>query len=338
MLAQRYPEEFDGILAGAPVYSWVNEMTQQAWNVRALTETPRSALTAAQMQAVQDAALRRCAGPNGLIADSRHCNFDPAELQCPRSDGRECLLAEQIAAVRKLYAGPRTSEGRQIFPGFSPGGERGWTQFYEKVSGDGTVGGGSWLGVYRYMALDDPTFTLERMDFDLHPALARKKLASVLGADDPDLDAFAKRGGKLIVFHGWSDQQVPARSSIDYHEAVVARSSSEAVDRYFRLFMVPGMAHCWADVVAPTAPAARGPNLFLQFDYDTTVALTPQNDGLTALQAWVEQAKAPESLVVRISWAEAGITPRTVRACVEPQVAHYRDSGDPLDAMNWECR
>jgi feruloyl esterase len=290
------------------------------------------------MQMVQDAALKRCAGANGLIGDPRRCDFDPAELQCPRAGGGECLLSEQVKAVRKIYAGPRTSDGRQILPGFHPGGERGWAQFYEKVSADGTVGGGSWLGFYRYMALDDPGFTLQQMDFDVHPDVAVKKLASTLVADSPDLDAFARHGGKLIVFHGWSDQQVPAQSSIDYHSTVVARSSREEADRYFRLFMVPGMAHCWADVVPATSPPARGPNLFLHMDYDANVALTPQNDGLTALQAWVEQGRAPDDFVVRVSWPEAGIAPRTVRACMEPRTGHYRGSGDAMDAANWECR
>jgi hypothetical protein len=338
IMAQRHPEEFDGILAGAPVYSWVDEMTQQAWNVRALTETPRSALTIAEMQALQDAAVQRCAGPNGLITDPRRCDFDPAELQCPRAGGGECLAPEQIAAVRKLYSGPRTSDGRKIFPGFSPGGERGWAQFYEKVSPDGTVGGGSWLGVYRYMALDEPTFTLPQLDFDVHPFRASRKLSAVLDVGTPNLDAFARRGAKLIVFHGWADQQVPAQSSLDYHAAIVARRKRDEVDRHFRLFMVPGMAHCWADVVPPTSPPARGPNLFLHVDYDPDVPLTPQNDALTALQAWVEQDEAPEDFVVRVSWPEAGVSPRTVRACPEPRVAEYRGTGDPLDAANWRCR
>jgi hypothetical protein len=339
MLAQRYSAEFDGILAGAPVYSWVNEMTQQAWNVRALTETPQSVLSAAHLQALQDEALRRCAGPNGLIADPRKCDFDPVDLQCPLADRtKTCLLPEQVLAARKLYAGPRTSSGRKIFPGFSPGGERGWAQFYGVVTADGTVGGGSWLGVYRYMALDDPAWTLPRIDFDRDPALAKKKLGNALDADSPDLDAFAKRGGKLIVFHGWVDQQVPALSSVDYHTAVVARGSRERVDKFFRLFMVPGMGHCVAERVPQTQPPARGPNLFLQLEHDETVPLTPENDALTALQAWVEQAQAPENFVVRVGWEEAGLETRTVRACPEPRSSTYRGSGDPLDATNWECR
>jgi feruloyl esterase len=338
MLAQRYAEEFDGVLAGAPVYSWVDEMTQQAWSVRALTETPQSALTVKQMQTLQDAALARCAGPNGLIARPDDCRFDPAALQCPQPGDADCLLPEQVTAVRKLYAGPKTSDGRQLLPGFSPGGERGWSQLYEKVSADGTVGGGSWLGVFRYMALDDPAFTLPQMNFDVQPAIAKKKLRAVLDQDDPNLDAFARRERKLIVFHGWADQQVPARSSIDYYAAVVARSSPDAVDRYFRLFMVPGMAHCTADVVPAVKPLLPGPDLFLSFDYDPNIPLTPRNDGLTALQHWVENGEPPESFEVRISWEEAGLKPRTVRACPEPRNARYNGRGDPMDASNWDCR
>ena len=110
MAAQRYPEDYDGIVAGAPVYSWANLMTQQAWSVRALTETPHSALSVEQMQALQDAALKRCAAAHGVIVDPRQCAFDPAELACPRADDDTCLLPEQVVSARKMYAGPSTSE------------------------------------------------------------------------------------------------------------------------------------------------------------------------------------------------------------------------------------
>jgi feruloyl esterase len=337
LAAQRYPDDYDGILAIAPVYSWVDEMTQQAWSVRALTETPGSALGVPQMQALQDAARAQCAANNGLIMNPPHCDFDPARLRCPRSDSDVCLSEEQVTSARKLYAGPRRSDGRQIFPGFSPGGERGWAQFYGEVSADGTKGGGSWLGVYRYMVFDDPTWTLQRLDFDRDPDFAKKKIGSLLDADNPDLDRFARRGGKLIVIHGWADQQVPALSSDEYHRAVVSRSTPEKVEQYFRLFMVPGMSHSRPEVVAFTSPQPLGPNVVLTTVYETNVALTPENDALTALQRWVEQNVPPSHFDVRVSFEQAGITPRTVRACPAPRVAAYRGQGDPMRAESWSC-
>ena len=335
--AQRYPDAYDGILAIHPVTSWVLTMTQQAWSVRALTETPGGALSIEQMQALQDAARAQCAGPNGLIMDPPRCDFDPARLQCPRAGGEPCLTAAQTVAVRKLYDGPRRADGTRIFPGFAPGGERGWSSFYRQVSADGTKGGGSWLGVYRYMVFDDPGWTLDRLDFSRDPDFAKRKLGPALDADDPNLDRFAQRGGKLLVVQGWSDQQIPAQQSIDYHRAVVARRPAAEVDRYFRLFMVPGMVHGPAEIPLPNAPALPGPNLIPTETYDAAQPLTPENDALTALQRWVEQGIPPAHFDVRVSVQPAGISPRGVRVCLFPTVAAYRGGGDPMRADNWSC-
>ena len=338
MAAQRHPTDYDGILAGAPVYSWSDLMTQQAWNVRAFTETPKSALSVQQMQALQDAVTRRCGGPNGLVNDPLNCRFDPGELQCPQQGGSvSCLSPEQVIAVRKVYAGPRTSSGTQILPGYSRGGERGWEQFYAQVRADGTEGGGSWLGVYRYMVFQNPAWNLQQLHFDEDPALAKRKLGPVLDADSPDLDAFAARGGKLIVYQGWADQQLPAETSLQYHSAVVARLGQEKTDGFYRLFMVPGMAHCFPESVAATAAAPRGPNLVPHPEYDPSVPATAENDALTALQEWVEHGRAPQQFVVRIRNESAGIAERTVRTCAEPYRAAFRDTGNPLEASTWAC-
>lgn len=322
--AQRYPEAYDGILAINPVTSWVLSMTQQAWSVRVLTETPRSALSIEQMQALQDLARAQCAGTNGLIMDPPRCAVDLSPLQCPRAEGAVCLTEAQTVAVRKLYDGPRRADGTRIFPGFAPGGERGWAGFYARVSADGSQGGGSWLGVFRYMVFDDPEWTLDRLDFSRD-------------ADDPNLDRFAQRGGKLLVVQGWADQQIPAQQSIDYYRAVVARRTADEVERYFRLFMVPGMVHGPAEVPSPNAPARPGPNLLPTETYDPAVPMTPENDALTALQRWVEQGLPPEQFNVRVGVQPAGLAPRGVLACRYPRVAAYRGDGDPMRAESWTC-
>jgi feruloyl esterase len=283
------------------------------------------------MQALQDAAMRRCAGPNGLIDDPPSCRFDPAELACP-AGGASCLSPEQVEAARLVYAGPRTSDGRQIFPGFAPGSERGWEQLYAQVSADGSAGGGSWLGFFRYMVLDDPGWTLQQLDFDRDYDRAEQRIGNSLGANDPNLDVFANRGGRIIIYHGWADQQVPPVASLDYRERVKARRAD--VDGFLRLFMAPGMAHCEPERL--TSGVTVGPNLApVRSEYRSP--FTSENDGLTALQAWVEQGRAPDSLVVRVRNDPAGVLETSVRTCPAPQRARWTGTGDPRRAETWQC-
>jgi feruloyl esterase len=239
--------------------------------------------------------------------------------------------------VRKIYSGPASSDGKPIAPGFTRGSERGWENLYSTVKADGSAGGGSWLGVFRYMLFDDPAWTLPQLDFDRDIEAARRKLRPLLDADSGDLAAFAGRGGKLIVYHGWADQQVPAEMSANYRTAAMAHGSSSPADASLRLFMVPGMAHCAPESVSASSPAPSGPNLGFQLQYAEGVALTAENDALTAVQEWVESGRAPSQFVVRVSNEAAGIAPRTVRVCAEPAKARYRGEGDPLDARNWSC-
>jgi hypothetical protein len=208
MEAQRFPSDYDGIVAGAPVYSWIDEATFQAWGVRAFTETSESAISVAQMQALSEASAKRCSAENGLIMDPGGCDFDPALLQCPTKDATACLTSAQVTAVRKVYEGPRMSDGTRITSGASRGSEREWEQFYATVSADGSRGGGSFLGIFRNMVFGDPTWTLRDLDLDRDYPFAKQKLGAVLDSNSPALDAFARRGGKLIVYQGWSDQQV----------------------------------------------------------------------------------------------------------------------------------
>jgi feruloyl esterase len=329
MEAQRFPSDYDGIVAGAPIYSWIGEITFQAWGVRAFAEPAGSAITVPQMQALHEAVSKRCGAENGLVMDPRRCDFDPATLQCPTKDGPACLTPAQVTAVRKVYDGPRMSDGTRIIAGASRSSEREWEQFYANVSADGSRGGGSFLGVFRNMVFEDPTWTLRDLDFDRDYLFAKRKLGKILDADSPSLDAFALRGGKLIVYQGWADQQIPPEASIEYRDSVVKRSTDAQVDNYFRLFMVPGMLHCFLP--------PPGPNLVFQENDSQEAPMTPERDVLGAVQAWVEQGRAPEKFVVRIEDERRGITSRTVLSCREPQHAHYRSSGDPLDAANWQC-
>lgn len=325
MEAQRFPEDYDGIVVGAPVYSWVDAMTAQAWGVRAVTETPRSALPVSDLRLLHDAVAKSCAREDGLVVGA--CRFDPADLTCTGPKTASCLLPEQVTAVQKIYDGPKTSAGRQILPGLSRSSELLWEAFYSNATPDGARGGGSWFGVYRFMMFDDPSWTLPMLDFDRDPALAKEKLGGQLDADNPNLDAFIGRGGKLLVYHGWADQQAPTQSAIDYRDAVIQRKPS--ADDAFRLFLVPGMAHCLASSLTSLSPPGPGAQ--------TAVPITAENDPLTAMLQWVEKGVRPDQLVFRVQDERRGITPTIVRACASPRTARYRGTGDPRNAEAWEC-
>lgn len=325
MAAQRYPQDYNGILAGAPVYSWPAEMTFQAWNYRALTATPGAAISPAQMLALYAAAAKQCGGADGLIGDPRQCRLDPAVLQCP-AGGAECLSPLQVEAVRKMYQGPRDSSGTTLNRGLTPGSESRWEGLWTLVQPDPTRSG-SWLGVYRYMVFADPQWDPATLNFDADPQNARRKLGPILDPDDPDLSRFRERGGKLIVYHGWGDQMVPAETSTDYHAAVAARLGDQSVDEFFRLFMLPGVGHC---------SGGPGAGEILHTSQTDEVPLEPERDLLLALQRWVEHGEAPAHLVATKA-DDDGHVLRTRLVCPEPQASHYSGSGDPLDAASWEC-
>ena len=335
MAAQRFPEDYDGIVAGSPVYSWANEMAFQAWGFRTLTGVAGAALSKEQMQALYTAAAKQCAGPDGVIADPRECRFDPAVLQCPQASG-ECLSATQVAAVRKLYQGPMTRSGVSIYHGLTPGSESSWASLWDFADAGededadaAATRSGSWLGVYRFMVFENPKWSPASMDFDRDPALAKRKIGPVLDPDSPDLSAFRARGGKLLVYHGWGDQMVPAETSTDYHAAVLAKLGGPGkVDGFFRLFMVPGMAHC---VGGPGAS---------ELLHTTDVSVVPQKPGrdvLETMRRWVEQHNAPDALVTTRS-DESGHIEQTRLVCPEPHRARYLGRGNPRDASNWTCR
>jgi hypothetical protein len=326
MAAQRYPADYDGIVVGAPVYSWVNEMTMQAWNFRALTQPPDSAISEAQMQSLSAAATRQCGGVDGLIADPRQCKFDPGSLLCPHTDGAACLTEPQVAAVRKMYSGPQTSAGVLLNRGLSRGSEINWKRLWALETPD-PMRSGSWFGVFRYMMFENPTWDAAQLDFDRDPQLAKQKLGPVLDPDSPDLAAFQRRGGKLLVYHGWSDDMVPAETSTDYHAAVVTRRGQATVDRFYRLFMVPGLAHC---------SGGAGADVLMRSSRHPNVGLDPEHDVLVALQRWVERDQAPRQLIAS-KFDENGAIERTRLLCPEPHAARYRGSGEPTDAKNWEC-
>lgn len=321
--AQRFPEDYDGIVAGAPVYSWANEMSGQAWNARALQQATTGALPKEKLQLLYQSVTRACGGADGLIEDPRQCSFDPAVLRCTAANESSCLTNSEIEAVRRMYDGPKTSAGVQIYPGLSKGGESDWGRLWSNPK----LLGGSWLGFFRFMVFQNPAWDLSMMDLDRDTAAAKQKLGNILDPDNPDLSRFADGGGKLIVYHGWADDMVPSQVSTEYYESVTARLGPSRVKTFYRLFMVPGMAHC---------RGGPGSDVLFRSEAATAVPLEPDRDMLTALEQWVEQGRAPSKFVAsRLD--KDGAIERTRLVCAYPSVAKYQGAGDVHRAENWAC-
>lgn len=301
--AQRYPADFDAILAGAPAYDRVNESLAFMMKWKATHETPGSAIPPAKFPAIHQAALDACDAndglKDGLIGDPLSCKFDPAAVKE--------LTPPQVEAARKIYAGtkhPRT--GELIFPGLEPGSELNWTAV---TAGDTPLDVG--YDVFRYLLFQDASW--DPRTFDLARDYDRIHKLDNLGLSptSADLKPFVARGGKLLIYQGWGDPNVSPRSPLMYWDRLVQRLGRKQVDDSVKLFYAPGMGHCGG---------GEGPNVF---------------DALTALEQWREMGKAPASIVATHS--TDGKVDRTRPLCAYPQIAHYKGSGSVDQADNFFC-
>jgi feruloyl esterase len=314
--AQRYPADYDGIVAGAPANFFTHLAIAGNWVSQALHADPASALGAPAIALIADAVLARCDARDGLVDgvldDPRRCGFKPQKLRCRGSAVADCLTAAQVTALKKIYAGPESARGRPIFPGLLPGAESGAMGWEAWIGG--TAPGVAHLiqdSFFKFMVFEDPAWDWRSFDFDRDVALTDAKLAAVLNATDPDLRPFRARGGKIVMYHGWNDPAISALNSVDYYESVVVaarRFRAGAAEDFFRLFMVPGMQHC-----------GGGPG-------------TDTFDALGALERWVEEGVAPDRIIA------AGAVDRTRPLCPYPQVARYLGQGSTDDARNFACR
>jgi feruloyl esterase len=297
MEAQRYPADYDGIVAGAPAANWSGRALQSIWVAQALHRDPASYIPPAKYPAIHAAVLAACDAldgvKDGVLQDPTRCKFDPAVLRCSGVDGPGCLTGPQVEAARKIY------ENHGAYPGLEPGSELGWA----------TYGGAQPFAIgesyFRHVIYGDPQWDYRTLDFS---DIARYRNA-VTDALDPDLKPFFAHGGKLIQYHGWSDPQIPPRHSVDYYRSVVAEMGN--VDSSYRLFMVPGMQHCGG---------GNGPNQF---------------HALAALERWRESGIAPDQIpAAHVTNNRVDIT-RPL--CPYPRVAHYKGAGSTNDAANFTC-
>lgn len=335
MEAQRYPDDYDGILAGAPANYWTHLLVSAMWQLRATTLDPASYIPASKIPALSDAVLAVCDALDGLrdgvLNDPRQCRFNPDTMLCKGADSNDCLTAPQVAALRKIYAGPQDSAGRQLFPGIPPGGEAGMGGWPLWITGNApgrSLIGFFGIGYFSNFVYGKRDWDYKTFDIDEAVRLADQKTAQALNATDPNLRPFMNLGGKLILYHGWSDAAISPLNTIDYYNQVVATMGQNDTDKFVRLYMVPGMQHCGG---------GPGPNEFGQGGAATD---NPKQNAFAALDAWVLNGVAPPEIIatkfVDDSNPAKGVK-MTRPLCPYPQIAKYKGSGDVNDAANFEC-
>ena len=307
---QRYASDFDGVIAGAPAIN-PRSAAQIMWVALAVHKDDAGFIPASKFPVIQKAALNTCDAndgvKDGVLEDPRKCKFDPGAILCKGADGPDCLTAAQVESARKIYSpaiNPRTKE--RIFPGFEPGSEKGWGFAASAQPPQLTLTG------LRNRVFKDPSWDYKTFNFDSDIALIDGESQAV-SAMDPNLRPYFSHGGKLLQYHGWNDTLIAPQNSVNFYNSVAdTLGGANKVNDSYRLFMVPGMAHC------------RGGDG------------TDRFDPISAMEQWVEKGKAPESIIA--SRYVGDKVDRTRPLCPYPEVAVYKGSGSTDDATNFVCK
>jgi len=311
--AQRFPDDYDGIIAGAAANPKTHLDSWRIWMAQAMFKDRASVIPVSKFPMIHEAVLGACDAidglKDGLIDDPTRCRFDPRVLECRNGDGPSCLTAAQVAAARVVMSPVKDRKtGAEIFPGFEPGTELGWARMLSGPDPYETA-----VDQFKYIVFSNPNWDWRTFDLERDVAVADKSGLGTLSSIDPDLTAFARHGGKLLMYHGWSDQDIAPRASINFYTRTLeATKGSASHADWLRLFMVPGMGHCGG---------GEGPNTF---------------DMVTALDSWVEGGRIPERLLATRS--TAGKVERTRPLCAYPQVARYTGAGSIDDAVSFVCK
>lgn len=335
--AEFYPEDYDGIVAGAPGMSYAHLMLSFLWGLKA-TEAPGALIPPDKLGVLHAAVLGACDGgdglKDGLISDPQACHFDLASVTCKPADKAasqaDCLTPAQARTARLIYEGPRNSKtGASIYPGFAYGSEADPSTANPMAYGWSAIQGPLArifaIPLLRTMVYRDPAWDWRGFDWDKDVAEVDRRIGADITALSPDLRPYEARGGKLLIYQGWGDQLNGQTLPIEYRQAVIDFLASKGrgvraaheVDGFLRVFMAPGMAHCMG-----------GPG-FTNFD------------ALSAVRAWVESNHAPDlivasrSLVAASAPASAGESTRPI--CAYPKSARYMGGGPAGDAANFRC-
>ena len=304
--AQKFPDDYDGIIAGAPA----NRTALALWIASAQLKDAASYIPPSKYALIHHAVIDQCDAldglKDGLIQDPTRCRVDTRPIECKGADGPACLTAAQAETVRKSYTeatNPRT--GQKLFPSLTPGSELGWA----------TLGGPEpspiILDQYKYVVFKDPSWDWRTFDFDKDIVRSEQPEYLVMNATDPNLKPFFAHNGKLLLYHGWSDPNISPLSTIQYYKSVVDTVGEKKTSDSVRLFLEPGMGHCGG---------GEGPN---KMDLPGT------------MDQWVDKHVTPEKIVA--SHATAGKVDRTRPLCPYPQVAKYKGSGSIDDAASFSC-
>ncbi len=334
MEAQRFPTDYDGIIAGAPAYDWTRLLTN-ALGIMQQADSKAGYIPPSKLPLITHAVLAACDGNDGVrdgvLDDPRRCDFDPSVLRCHAGASGHCLHAAQVATLKTIYDGARDAVGERVYYGTMPGAE------------DAPGSWGSWIfgperdnnaiaffvdNYFADMVYEDPHWNYRGVQLDDALAAARRTTGAVLDAVDADLRAFVARGGKLILYHGWNDPAISPLGTIAYYRHVVAKLGRQQTRQAVRLYMVPGMLHCdggpGAHAFGQNATDARGDR---------------RHDVFTALVRWVERDTAPGSIIAT-GYVGSGTARRAAMTrplCPYPHVARYRGSGDTRRAASFVC-
>jgi len=313
--AQRYPREYDGIVAGAPAMEVIHLHAGTIW-----TNLAASEIAPSKFRLVTDAVLAKCDASDGvkdgLLTDPPRCHFSPAELACRQGESPErCLTPTEVAAFQRIYDGLHFSSGQPIYPGWPRGVEYALTltrtPFVAALA----------ASTFKDMVFDDPSWDYHRIDYDRAVRLADRKVGAILNNSSPDLEAFRHAGGKLILWHGWADPLISPLHTLEYYRNVAAYFAGTAragdaeiaaIQDFARLYLAPGVNHCGG---------GPGPDQF---------------DALGALERWVEHGVAPERIVA--SHLTHGVVDRTRPLCPYPRIAVYLGRGSTDEAQSFACR
>jgi feruloyl esterase len=312
MEAQRFPNDYIGIADGAPAAYRTHLMFASIWIAKATLVDPASYIPPDKYPVIHAAALRACDAldgvTDGIINDPTRCHFDPAVLTCKGSDAPDCLTPGQVEAAHKIYTSatnPRT--GKPIHPPLEPGSELGWR---DHAGGPGPRPAA--LSYFRDVLFKDPNWDFRTLNFDSDVTLADKQDAGTINTINPDLRPFRKAGGKLLLYHGWSDPILAPLGTVNYYQSVVTTmGGAEKTASFARLFMMPGMGHCGG---------GPGPDTF---------------DKVGVLEQWVEHNTAPDKIIA--AHRTKDVVDMTRPLCPYPEVAQWKGFGNTNDAANFVC-
>lgn len=308
--AQRYPADYNGILAGAPaIYNMQIHVARVALNAVA-HRTPESYIPPEKYPAIHGAVMTACDAldgvKDGVLENPMQCHFDPKTIQCRDANGPSCLTAPEVETMRLLYSPMKAGQAGTLPALLQPGSELGWAT----LAGPEPVG--TAFDAMKYIVFKDPNWSVRRFnpatDFD---AAMKADSQNILSLTDPNLKPFFDRGGRLLMYHGWQDPQVPAQNAVRYFNDVAKASGGGSVGTSIQLYMVPGMNHCQG-----------GPG-------------TDTFDKMAAIEQWVQTGHAPASIIA--SHSTSGKVDRTRPLCPYPQFAVYKGTGSTDDAGNFIC-